>query len=171
MQDETTLVPVKRLAEQLGMDRSHALRLVKRLGIETVSHRSSDTRNQASSAVTTQDAERCIEWRKAHGYGSESSATLGNVLYAVAVDPEARPGRVKVGTTTNQDGRFSAYRTTCPEMAVLKTWAVPQSCEGYLIALADSMGIRVGQELFDLDDVGAFIERATAALSFIEGFE
>jgi hypothetical protein len=50
----------------------------------------------------------------------------------------------------------------------LKTWAVPQSCEGYLIALADSMGIRVGQELFDLDDVGAFIERATVAMSFLE---
>lgn len=91
-------------------------------------------------------------------------------IYVVRPDPIARAGRVKVGSTTDLQGRLTIFRAIVPEAEVLVTYRVSLSLETYALALANSLGERVGtSELFDftseaLDD---FLTRLDAALSSI----
>jgi hypothetical protein len=170
------LILVKDLAIRLGMDRSHTLKLVKALNIETKTVRTPETGMQASSAVSKEDAAKMEEWRSSRGFSKSVEVTeQRSFLYAILPDPVLRPGRVKVGKATTPDNRFADYKTICPEMQVLRVWPAPPSCEGYLIALADTFGLRVGVELFDigsgLDSFMAAADSALAALSAAENDE
>jgi hypothetical protein len=146
------VVFVRDIADRMGVDRSGVRRLVKRFGLTVLKRRGPETGMQLASALSEEDAEKLMAWRDAAGFSAETNGagTAPNFLYAVEVDPERRPGRVKVGTATIPENRFADYRTVCPDMNALRVWPVPSSCEGYLIALAGKFGERVGMELFDM---------------------
>lgn len=145
------VVFVRDIADRMGIDRSAAHKLVKRFGMTVLKRRTPETGMQLASALSEEDAEKLTAWRDASGFVNECSGAgiAPNFLYVVAVDPERRPGRIKVGTATIPENRFADYRTVCPDMQAVRVWALPSTCEGYLIALAGRFGERVGMELFD----------------------
>lgn len=61
------MVPLKALAEELGMDRSHLRRFVLSLGIEPERIRTEDSRNQLTLALSDIDAERVRDERMNDG--------------------------------------------------------------------------------------------------------
>lgn len=169
---EVEYVTIKNLASELSMDRSHALKLVKAMNLVITQVRNPESGMQAMSAISRRDADMVIETRKANGFSLTANqviANQSNFLYVVAVDPEMRPGRVKVGKSMSVDNRIDSYRTICPQLEVIRTWSAPESCEGYLIALADAIGTRRGIELFDMNDMlGDFLSIADQAFSVID---
>ena len=164
----TSHVLARDLADQMGIDRSMVHKIIKRAGLQAIKVRGPETGMQLASALSTDDAAKLMEWRESEGFSGamRKNGLSANSLYVVAVDPEARPGRIKVGTANNPESRFSDYKTICPQMAALRVYAAPAICEGYLIALADQFGERVGMELFDMgDELDSFLALSDSAMA------
>jgi biotin operon repressor len=160
------IIFVKDLSAELGMDRSHLHKLIKQLKIKVIPSRDAGTGYQMANAISDGDAEIIRKHRKSKGYTDGVIATgQESYLYAVIPDPEARPDRVKVGKAASVDARVADYRTVCPDLEIARRWAAPATCEGYLIALADSFGVRVGPEIFDMNgNLADFLAAADDAL-------
>jgi hypothetical protein len=153
MQENETPILLKDMAKELGLEKSWIRKMIKRLGLNAIQVRLPETGNQSCLALSPADYEFLKQHRKDRGFDSQKSfKPLDENLYIVEIDPEMRPGRIKVGISGNPEGRFSSYRTTNPGMVALRIYPAPMACEGYLIALADLHGERVGAELFDMAD-------------------
>lgn len=148
----TELIPLKQLAHQLQIDRSTMLKLVKRLRLNVVDYRSTDTGNQSAKAISKEDADFVINHRRSNGFGVDTfnkEYQQQNFLYIIDLDPQLC--RIKVGTTNCAADRFASYTIINPFLKVLLLIEAPASCEGFLIALADKRGKRIGQELFEFE--------------------
>ena len=126
-------ITLKELAIDLGMDRSNLHKYVKGMGIEPLMVRTPESRGQATSALTLEDAERVRLERANAGFISQRSivAESGNlgVFYVVILDPEVRANRVKFGFTKNLDSRMATYRTTNPDSTVVRCWECNRNWE------------------------------------------
>ena len=91
--------------------------------------------------------------------------TTGNCVYVVQLDPVTRPGRVKLGTTDNVALRMLSFKTVCPESTLHSQFKVDRQCEGYVLSIANVIGTRVGQEVFDFtpEQFELFISTITIA--------
>ena len=163
----------KDLAEDIGIDRSNVLKALKRYSIPTEERRDPSCNNARCTVLTIENAEAFKNIRLLEGYHVDGEnigepAPKRNFVYVIQCDPEMRPNRIKVGITMDIISRLPAYKIVCPEVKVLRLWVAPPSCEGYLIALGQALGHRVGQELFDIGDTDEFFKIADIAFSPFE---
>jgi len=119
-----------------------------RLGI--VVTRARALSGQVADHVADSDLERLLDSFDPLSDDDSSEGAGTSVLYLIALDPERRPERFKVGVTDSLSGRLGTFRTVCPEASVHRTFKVGKACEGYALTLADRLGTRVSLEVFDL---------------------
>ena len=149
-------VTLKYLAAELGIDRSNLRKIVRRMGIDLLSVRTAESRNQLTHALTIEDADRVRETRKASGFEVSNSREVladsgDGVFYAVVLDPEMRPNRIKVGFTNSLESRLSTYRTGNPDLKLLASWPCKRSWEAAALAAVgalDSASLVAG-EVYD----------------------
>lgn len=158
------LVYVTHLADELGYTKAALHRVVYRAGIEPQRVASDFSRGQRTLAITAEEADRVrasTRERDTSVPAPETTHPDEGVFYAVVVDP-IRPGRVKLGFTSDLEQRLSSYRTSSPEVQVLFAIPCRRGWEATsMAALTNVEGCsRVGREVFDYSDSDALSERA-----------
>lgn len=158
------LVYLTHLAAELGYTKAAFHRVVRRAGIEPRRVPSDFSRGQRTLAITTEEADRL----RAAGRSPKPDTTErassdpdGGVFYALVLDP-IRPGRVKLGFTSDLEQRLAKYRTSSPEVQVLFANPCRRGWEATtMAALANVDECRqVGQEVFDYADLDVLADRA-----------
>ena len=173
------MITLRTLAEELGMDRSHLHKYVKKIGIETTKIRTRDSGNQPTSAVTEEQAELIRKRRKDDGYQPrQEEGRLRTVttdegwFYIVLPDSEMRPGRVKLGFTGDLAARLSEYRTIAPEAKYVAEVECRRTWETAVRdALSNFHNLRsVAGEVFDYEgDVQVLVERLQSVCAMLHG--
>jgi len=160
------MVSFKELAARLRMDRSHANKYAKKaaakLGIQIGQWRDPTANNQVVLAVTEQDAERIVEYRRSQGFleSDKVPATDTGLFYVVQLVPELDPSRIKLGFTTDMNERLSQHRTAAPTSAVLKTWPCRRAWETTVIDCLVCAGCKlILNEVYECPDIAALLDR------------
>jgi hypothetical protein len=160
------MVSFKELAARLSMDRSHANKYAKKaaakLRIQIRQWRDPTANNQVVLAVTEQDAERIVEYRRNQGFlGSEKvPATDTGLFYVVQLVPELDPGRIKLGFAVDMNERLSQHRTAAPTSAILKTWPCRRAWETTVMDSLVCEGCKlILNEVYECQDIAALLER------------
>ena len=159
-------ITVKDLANELGMDRSHCHRFVRKLGIETCPVRPPGTRGSPLNAISLEDAENVKKERERQGYSVANKDPRvprwnknGGQFYLVALDPEMRPERLKFGYAQDVQRRLSVHRTSAPEAKLLASWPAKETWERCVIDALTVGCEQVSPEIYDCTDVDAVIEK------------
>ena len=112
------MIALRDLASDIGMDHSHLRRYVLKLGIEPERIRTPESRNQLSLAVTDAEADLIRRRRKEGGFtGTPVAPAAVGHFYAIQLEPELEPNRVKFGFASNVKERLTAHRTAAPHAA------------------------------------------------------
>ena len=166
---ETEFVTLKSLSETMSMDRSQLRKYIIAKGFTPFKVRTADSRNQANSALTPEEADRIIEIRASEGFainGRRDPTVLGDwgYFYMVSPDPEVRPNRVKLGFSKNIDDRLTEYRTISPGATAIcfnscrRIWE-----QAAMAAVTNFEGcIHVGGEVYECTGSKAMEERMDA---------
>jgi hypothetical protein len=154
------LVSVNQFAKEVEQHPTNLTTALKK-GAYSIHSMRGPTR-QTMNAITRADADRYIADRRDQGFlGNAVIKTKPEgfgVVYVVAPEPEFRPGRVKVGWTTNLDERFDSWRAVCPNLRVLRVWPTKnQAVEIVALMVAKRYGKRAAQELFDASSVDVLL--------------
>ncbi len=130
--DESALldrVSLPELADELQCHKQSLFKIVKRLGINPIKRRDSDRKNQLVATVTPDEAliirrEFLTRARTAIDAGADGEELIADdgVFYLIQLEPEHDPGRIKLGFTTDLDGRLRKHRCSAPFAQCLKTW-------------------------------------------------
>lgn len=163
-------VSLKSLAVELGMDRSHARRYVKRLGIEPEKRRTHDSGGQLTLTVSTSEAELIQNRRQEQGF-LDSSKTVQNeagYFYAIQLIPELDERRIKLGFAYDVNDRLTQHRTSAPTAILLKAWPCKRSWE---VTIIDALGLVGGKlilnEVYEFEDINNLISRAEQLFSLL----
>lgn len=150
-------------AKTVGMDRSHAMRWLKAEKYKLHMIRGSTTRGQKSCALSSSDAIKARARRLSEFPKGEAQpvTTSSGYFYIVQLIPDHDPCRIKLGYSTSTRRRLSEYHTTCPEAKLLRKFDCEPAFEVAAIASVTRVGcVRVGEEVYDVDDVDALLARA-----------
>jgi hypothetical protein len=156
-------VSLKRLAEEIGMDRSHARRYVLKLGITPHNRRTPDSRGQLTLAVDQDEAELIRQKRREEGFIGDSKPVAKNVgeFYIIRLVPELDDRRVKMGFADDLSTRLSQHRTAAPTAQVLSSWPCRRSWESTVMDCLSAHNCRlILNEVFECDDVDGLVELA-----------
>lgn len=129
-------VAVADLADELGTYRQTIWKIVKRLGIEPYKRRDEMRRNQVIGVVTEADANAIrlafTEGRKSSAQGAADISEFApdeGMFYLIQLEPQHDPGRLKVGFTTDLDGRIRHHRCSAPFAEYIRTWPCRRAWE------------------------------------------
>lgn len=145
MEPRDQLVPLRLLARELRVDRSHFRRYVLRLGITPHKRHTPDSGKKLVVTVTAEEADRIRAARREQGYEleiGEADETVG-VFYVVQVVPELDPNRVKLGFADDANMRLAQHRTAAPTATILKTWPCKRSWEFTVIDSLSAAGCKL----------------------------
>jgi hypothetical protein len=158
-------IPIKKVAEELGVNKDYALRLVRnrgeQLGIKPIYGR----RNAVY--LSRADANRLIknyEPRRSRAASTNDAARIEGFgyFYIIQLHPEDLPNRLKIGYTDNLDIRLSDHRTTAPTLKLVKSWPCKRTWEDAARAsITRNDCEHFGGEVYD-GDVQVFIDHADA---------
>jgi len=172
MADE--FISIKRLAEQLGMDRSHARRYVLRLGFHPKKRRTLDSANQLTLTLTAAEAEAIVARRTEAGFLDSERAVSNEhgVFYVVQLVPDLDPRRLKLGFAVDINERLSQHRTAAPTVACVRIWPCRRSWELTAIDCITRVGCRfIVNEVYEADDVDALVRRGDEFFSLMPPVE
>lgn len=162
-----SVVVIRDLAEELGMDRSRLRKYVLDMGIKPALVRDQKGRNQAMLAITAEEADLVRQHRSDAGYRIGEVARIVQAsqgfFYVARMDGQARPNRVKFGFTLSLDSRMETYRTSSPEVELLSSWPCKRTWESAVLdSLAGKDGcVNVSGEVFDVEDVEDVLRHTT----------
>jgi hypothetical protein len=145
METPDQLVPLRILARELRVDRSHFRRYVLRLGITPQKRHTADSGNKLVVTVTSKEAECIRAARRQQGYdlpAGEADETVG-VFYVVQVVPELDPNRIKLGFAEDATNRLAQHRTAAPTAKLLKSWPCKRSWEWTIIDALSTAGCKL----------------------------
>ncbi|MBX9722299.1 MAG: hypothetical protein K2X81_12940, partial [Candidatus Obscuribacterales bacterium] len=125
------------MADELQCHKQTLFKIVKRLGLAPMKRRDIDRKNQLVATVTQSEALiiRQEFLNRARTNAGDSADEIGNliadegVFYLVRLEPEHDPGRIKLGFTTEVDGRLRKHRCSAPFAQCLKTWPCRRTWE------------------------------------------
>ena len=149
MEDE--LVSVSQVASELGKQKQHIFKVLKRLGIDSKLERRSAARGQKVAYITTEDHQRVREYFSGIDNGDSGvviNSEAGGVFYLIQFGPEQDPGRSKIGFATNIEERLRSHRTVAPFSKVLRTWPCRLGLEKTAIECATQDCERLHTEVF-----------------------
>lgn len=130
-------IAVAELADELGCRKQSLFKVIDRLGITTMKRRDPDRGNQLVATVTATEAlaikAEFITRRKANGDAPDGEADQliadEGMFYLIQLEPEHDPGRIKVGFTTDLDGRLQKHRCSAPFAQYIKSWPCRRTWE------------------------------------------
>ena len=160
------MISIKKLAEELQINKDYALRLVKKMVPELDLKLHYGRRNALS--LSREDADRVINVYR-RGAVSRTASQNGaarpfgcGYFYIIQLHPEDLPTRLKIGYTDNLDVRQSDHRTSAPTLQLIRSWPCRRTWEEAAKASITREDCRcIGGEVFD-GDVQGFLERAEA---------
>lgn len=154
-------VSIKQLAEELGMDRSHARRYVLKLDITPTKRRTADSGGQLVLTVSNEEAEFIRRKREEEGFLGSSKPVDKEVgsFYVIQLVPELDENRIKLGFADDVNQRLSQHRTSAPTARVIATWPCKRNWEKTVIdAFARVKGKLILNEVYEFADVKQMIE-------------
>jgi hypothetical protein len=168
--NQNKYISLKELSERLNMDRSHARRYLKRLGVKTQKRRTPDSGNQLCLTVTEKQAAEIIEARQNEGFlnSDKSVITESGFFYVIQLVPELDPNRLKLGFAININERLSQHRTAAPTSVVVKSWPCKRSWETTVMDCLASVGCRlILNEVFECDDIEKLLKKGDELFSIL----
>lgn len=119
------LVAVRDLAKQLGRQKAHLFKVLKRLGIKSVKERDASAKGQAIARISAEDARRVTEALSTiddqlSGVGVPLETS--GVFYLIQLEPELDASRFKLGFASSMPERLRQLRCSAPFAKVLKSW-------------------------------------------------
>lgn len=125
-----TRIALSELADELQCHKQSLFKIAKRLGINPTKQRDVNRRNQLVAMITSEEAQliksefltRTIQSNLAGAADSDFAITEDGVFYFLQLEPVHDPGRIKLGFTTDLDGRLRKHRCSAPFAQCLKTW-------------------------------------------------
>lgn len=159
---QESYISIRHLAEQLGMDRSHARRYVLKLGFKPQKRRTADSGSQLSLTVTTEEAEAILRHRSDQGFTAEGKAvgSEAGVFYLIQLIPELDPNRIKLGFAIDMTDRLAQHRTAAPTAILLKSWPCKRTWETTVIDCLSVVACRhILNEVFECDNLDDLIRR------------
>ncbi len=156
------LISVIDAANKLGMRKQQLFKVIKRLGIATTRHKSSDHRGQAISYISNNDFDLIVNNHvitRDHDEGGgtvNTSAQLDHgVFYLIQLEPDHDPGRFKVGFASNMPERLRSHRCSAPFAMVLQTWPSHALWERTAIDSVTQGCEKIHTEVFRTTDIAA----------------
>jgi hypothetical protein len=125
------IISVIDAANKLGMRRQTLFKIIKRLGIVTTKHKSSDhsSRGQVIAYISNSDFDIIVNSHVANSEQSNGGSSVATsarldqgLFYLIQLEPDHDPGRFKLGFTSNMPERLRSHRCSAPFAKVLKTW-------------------------------------------------
>lgn len=164
------MVPIKKITEELGVNKDYALRLVKGRSAALGLRPQRGRRNAVF--LSREDADRLIrDYRPrvpilAPDNESAKHRDFG-YFYIIQLHPDDLPDRLKIGYTDNLGVRLSDHRTSAPTLKLIRSWPCKRTWEEAAKAsITRGDCRRIGGEVFDCD-AEAFVERAEAFFSIM----
>jgi hypothetical protein len=154
------LVPLRLLARELRVDRSHFRRYVVRLGITPQKRHTPGSGKKLVVTVTAEEADRIRAARREQGYalGSGAADDAIGVFYVVQLVPELDPNRVKLGFADDAAARLSQHRTAAPTAKLLKTWPCKRGWEWTVIDALSTAGCKlILNEVYECRDLARLL--------------
>lgn len=167
-------VSLKDLADELGLDRSFVRKYVLKHGFVPVSVRTTDSRNQATLALSEEDAQALRDLRASQGFGINPRPIDNGkgYLYVIRLVPDLAPKRVKLGFAADVMARLIAHQTAAPTAVLVRSWPGKRSWEGVFIESVTRVGCKlIANEVYDCDDVDALVERCEAFMGLMPSAE
>ncbi len=114
------------LADDLQVRKQRIFKILPRLGIHPTQRREPSRGNQNVATVSVPEA-AAIRAEIASSVPADADRSIVfpddfGVFYVIQLEPQHDPGRVKVGFTTNIDGRLQKHRCSAPFAQCRKTW-------------------------------------------------
>jgi hypothetical protein len=157
METRDQLVPLRLLARELRVDRSHFRRYVLRLGITPQKRHIPDSGKKLVVTVTAEEADRIRAARREQGYDLETGEAVG-VFYVAQLVPELDPNRVKLGFADDADMRLAQHRTAAPTAKLLKTLPCKRSWEFTVIDALSTAGCKlILNEVYECCDLACLL--------------
>ena len=129
-------IAITELADDLQGRKQTLFKIAKRLGIQPTMRRDVDRRNQLVATVTPVEASRIrgefitrVRNVKESGTETETLVVEDGFFYLVQLEPNHDPGRIKVGFTSDIDGRLSKHRCSAPFAKCLRSWPCRRTWE------------------------------------------
>jgi hypothetical protein len=163
-------VAVVELADELQIRKQTVFKVMKRLGIYAVKRRESDRRGQMISVISRADADAVRdELRRAPSGIRDDNSSISDaryfsedtgVFYVVQLEPIHDPGRLKVGFTTDIDGRLRHHRCSAPFAQCVKTWPCRRTWERAAIDCVTTGAEQLHTEVFRVGSIQDVTDRA-----------
>lgn len=159
-------VPIRKVAEEMGVNKDYALRLVKTRSEQLGLKPQFGKRNAVY--LTRSDADRLIKdyeprRTKPTTDGRPALRTEGfGFFYVIQLHPHDLPNRLKIGYTDSLEVRLSDHRTTAPTLKLVKSWPCKRTWEDAARASITRRECKhIGGEVYD-GDVHLFVQHAEA---------
>ncbi len=163
-------VPLKHLADEFGMDRSHARRYVIKLGLTPHRRRTASSGGQLTLALTSGEAEMVRARRREEGFlGSSKPVETGvGVFYVIQLVPDLDSKHFKLGFAEDVSTRLAQHRTAAPTARVVKSWPRKRSWESTVMDALSAVGCRlILNEVFECDDLDALLKHGDALFALL----
>jgi len=163
-------VPLKDLADELGLDRSNTRKYVLRHGVRPHKRRTPDSGSQLTLAVSISEAEYIRTKRREEGFlgtAKPVSKEVG-VFYVIQLVPELDPRRIKMGYADDLGSRLGQHKTAAPTAKVVKSWPCRRSWEGTVMDSLTASGCTlILNEVFECEDIDALVQKAGQLFSLL----
>ena len=164
MNDE--LISVIEAAKQIGYGKQAVFKILKRNGIATEMHRSSDHNGQSIAYISIDDfsliqadVESRIQSATSIEDDDESIVTLDSgYFYLIQLEPDHDAGRFKLGFAVNVDQRLRSHKCSAPFSVLIKSWPCKRVWERTAIDCVTQDCEQLHTEVFrtlSIDDVVA----------------
>ena len=162
-------IAVVDLADKLQVSKQTVFKVAKRLGIRTAQRRESARGNQLIATLTSADA-ATIREELSTSSGISMSATGGTedgVFYVIQLEPNHDPGRIKVGFTTDLEGRFRKHRCSAPFAVCVQSWPCRRVWERAVIDCVAAGLEQLHTEVFRCEALEAVVQQAEQFFSLM----
>jgi hypothetical protein len=163
-------VALKVLAIELGIDRSHARKYLKKLGISAVKRRTADSGGQLALCLTRQEADAVLKNRRDQGWGAPEAVVDSETgtFYVIQLVPELDARRIKLGFAADVTDRLAQHQTAAPTATLLRSWPCKRVWEkAAMDCLSSVFCTHIRNEVYECTDLDALIERGNALFSLL----
>ncbi|MBS3132799.1 hypothetical protein J4470_01560 [Candidatus Woesearchaeota archaeon] len=162
-------ISIRECAERLNMDRSHLLKDIKsgKYGhIQLIQRRDRNKQNQKVSTISIEDFETIKKAREIEGYTADGTVIkeLKGVFYIVQTNPDTIPHRYKFGFSKDLRNRLDSYKSVCPNLKLIAKYDCDSIHELPLLKMVSRYGKRIGQELYEIQNVAIVKEEIEEVL-------
>lgn len=164
--EESNRISLPELADELQCHKQTLFKVAKRLNINPTKQRDIDRKNQLVSTITLAEAQLLRDEITSKG---RISSALGNlnelgldegVFYLIQLEPDHDPGRIKLGFTTELEGRLRKHRCSAPFAISVKSWPCRRTWERAAMDCITVDAEQIHTEIFRVKSIMDVIEKA-----------